>query len=149
VPPPITQNPPRDEDGFVTPHDHGQIRDADALVRYIAPVWIIPSEQGKRLSSAAFKPSTDKYRGLSLDHKEMILYFGQSVENRMPEKSCAVACVQAGELRKEKDVRVGWDPLDSNPAHCNAWGLRGNAPKRIAKSARWREIRGAGVRFPK
>ena len=55
--------------------------------------------------------------------------------------------MEAQELRKEEGTKVGWAPEGADHSHCNAWGLKGNAPKRLAKrvseSGSWREVRSA------
>ena len=47
----------------------------------------------------------------------------------------AVVCFPAQELRDE-EIKIGWDPKDGDPAHCNAWGkLQRSIRKRLAKEA--------------
>ena len=52
--------------------------------------------------------------------------------------------MEAEELRNEEGTKVGWAPDEKDRSHCNAWGLKGNAPKRLAKrvseSSSWREV---------
>lgn len=106
------------------------------MLRGIPAQWIIPTGDGKqRISSGAFRPSSDKYRGMSLGAKKMLDCANTSIEEWSGGRFDAVVCFPASELR-EVGVKVGWDPAPDDSAHCNAWGrLTSGHAKRLAKDA--------------
>lgn len=117
--------PPRDVDGCVEPHDHDQIQDEDIMLRGIPEQWIKPTpDGGRRISSGAFQPSDDKYGGLSLGAKKVLECLERTTEEWSAGRFSAVVCFPAGMLRNA-GVQIGWDPLDTDPAHCNAWDKSG------------------------
>ena len=131
----MTCAPPRDADGCVEPHDHGQIQDEDILLRGIPEQWIKPAPNGGcRISSGAFQASSDAYGGLSLGAKKMLECLERTADEWAAGRFSAVVCFPAGMLRTA-GVQIGWDPLDKDPAHCNAWAASGE-PFPKAKSLR-------------
>ena len=120
--------PPLDKDGCVEPHDHEQIRDEDIMLRGIPAQFVMPTpDGGRRISPGAFSPSSpsrDKYRGLSLGAKKVLECLEKTTEEWSNGLYVAVVCVPAKMLRDE-GVQIGWDPQESEPSHCNAWGVSG------------------------
>lgn len=106
------------------------------MLRGIPAQWIVATgDGGRRISSGAFQPSGDKYRGMSLGAKKVLDCANTSVEEWAGGRFGAVACFPASELRVVS-VKVGWDPGPDDPAHCNAWGTIPKAQKkRLAKDA--------------
>ncbi len=119
----ITRAPPRDAEGRVQPHDHSQINSEDIMVRGIPEQWLILTDNGEhRISSAAFQPSSEAHGGgLSLGAKKVLECRGTSVDEWAAGRFVAVVCLEVAVLRNA-NLQVGWDPLDNDPAHCNAWG---------------------------
>ena len=114
-------DPPRDTDGCVKPHDHKQIQDEDILLRGIPELQIVSTKDGKRrISTGAFHRSSDKYGGLSLGAKKVLECLDKSTEEWSAGRFSAVVCFPA-EMLRNAGVQIGWDPLDNDPAHCNAW----------------------------
>lgn len=106
------------------------------MLRGIPTHCIIPTaDGGRRISSGAFGPSSDKYQGMSLGAKKILDCAKASVEEWAGGRFDAVVCFPASKLR-EVGVEVGWDPVPDDPAHCNAWGrLTTGHKKRLAKDA--------------
>ena len=129
-------SPPRDDEGVVTPHDHPQICAEDTMLRGIPEQWIHSTDDGgRRISSGAFQRSSDKYQGMSLGAKKILDCADTSVEEWARGRFSTVVCFPASDLRAI-DVKVGWDPIPDDRAHCNAWGRipTGHA-KRLAREA--------------
>ena len=121
----MMRTPPRDADGCVEPHDHEQIQDEDIMLRGIPAQWIKPApDGGRRISSGAFQPSSDKYGGLSLGAKKVLECLEMTTEEWSAGRFSAVVCFPAGMLRSA-GIQIGWDPLDEDSAHCNAWAESG------------------------
>ena len=116
--------PPRDSDGVVEPHDHSEIENDDKVLRYIPrKEWIVEKPcGGLRLSTAACTSSSDKYKGWSVGHKPMVLYEHGTIRDWLPTDAVGYAYIVVGELRGE-GVKVGWDPLEKDQTHCNAWNI--------------------------
>ncbi len=140
--------PPRDADGCVEPHDHEQIQDEDFMLRGIPEQQIVSTpDGGRRISSGAFSRSSDTYGGLSLGAKKVLECLEKTTEEWAAGRFSAVVCFPAGMLRKA-GVQIGWDPLDEDPAHCNAWGASGepfprkqSLRKDLATKTKWRFLK--------
>ena len=71
--------------------------------------------------------------------------FGRTVDDWAAGRFSAVVCFPARMLRSA-DVQVGWDPVDNDPSHCNAWAKSGEPfPRR--RSLRKRLANETGRRF--
>lgn len=117
--------PPRDTGGRVLPHDHNQIQDEDIMLRGIPAQQIVSTpDGGRRISTGAFSRSSDAYGGLSLGAKKVLECLEKTTEEWAAGRFSAVVCFPAEMLRKA-GVWIGWDPLDDDPAHCNAWDASG------------------------
>lgn len=113
--------PPRDAEGCVKPHNHRQIRDEDIMLRGIPEQQIVSTpDGGRRISTGAFSRSSDKYGGLSLGAKRVLECLGRTTEEWAAGRFSAVVCFPAETLRNA-GAQVGWDPLEDDPSHCNAW----------------------------
>ena len=117
--------PPQDAKGRVRPHDHEQIQDEDIMLRGIPEQQIVPTpDGGRRISTGAFSRSSDTYGGLSLGVKKVLECLEKTTDEWAAGRFSAVVCFPAKMLR-EAGVQIGWDPLDDDPAHCNAWEKSG------------------------
>jgi hypothetical protein len=133
---------PRDSEGRVVPHDDGDIRGDEYVLRYIVPHWLKghpswPSQ--RRLSSAAFSPSSrrhDPYQGMSVDLLQPILDAGLSPTDRKGDKYEAIVRLRVWDLRSI-GLRVGPDPLPTNPFHAAVWGIKESARKRLMRLYEW------------
>lgn len=117
--------PPRDAQGSVVPHNHHQVLDHDGILRRISPFHVVEDEKvegGKRVSSMAFQPSSGPNGGMSVDLERSILDAGGDPRMHVvsPPFVGAVRFV-AGQLRAEEFL-VGYDPLPGNPHHGEVWG---------------------------
>ncbi|MDX0617073.1 hypothetical protein GOC93_26045 [Sinorhizobium medicae] len=119
------EEPPRDAQGSVVPHNHHQISDEDGVLRRISPLHLVEDEKadgGKRVSSMAFQPSSGQNGGMSVDLERSIVEAGANPRTHVisPPFIGAVRFV-AGQLRAEQ-FQVGYDPLPENPHHGEVWG---------------------------
>ena len=138
----MTEGPPLDTNGRVEPHDHTQLKGEDVLIRGIPDAHI--QRNGKpRLRSSAFSFSSgsrDAYKGMSLAAKKILECGAKSIEEWGGQRFAAVACLPAKTLR-DLELKVGWDPLTGERAHCGAWGsLSKRERKRLAETVRWRFV---------
>lgn len=135
-------DPPRDEDGIVTPHDDRTAIPDDALVvRYIHEQWLIPTPDGsRRLSKGAFSGSSkdkDQYEGMSVNMLSELKKHEVDPATRMPENHEGAVTLRAGDLR-ELGLEVGPDPgLRNDPYHAAVWGVKSSHRKKIKNLCKW------------
>jgi hypothetical protein len=117
--------PERDAEGYVIPHNHPDINDNHEVIRRINNLWV----KDGRISSMAYKASSGKNGGMSIDLKQLIENDGRNaiefVQTTTPRLAGAV-------IFKVCDLRnlgflVGYDPingpeLEPNPYHGEVWG---------------------------
>ncbi|TIN38842.1 MAG: hypothetical protein E5Y10_25000 [Mesorhizobium sp.] len=131
--------PPRDEFGEVTPYNEAQIQPTDGIIRRIPANWIVDDKGRRRLSSMAFKPSSDRYRGKSVDIESLIIEQGDdpTVYVTTPRWIGSIR-YEAGNLHTA-GFCIGWDPLPDNPCHGAVWGTFTNDQIRnvLPKMASW------------
>lgn len=138
------QPPPRDADSNIVPHDAPDIDDADILVRRISGHHITGEDGRRRISSMAYKSSTDG-TGMSVDILKLIEEAG--VDPRAYVTSEAFFCsvrFEARDLRAD-NLQVGYFPLPRSPYHGAVWGIvsRGQM-NRLRRLARW-FVEGEGI----
>ena len=94
---------------------------------------------GHRISSVAFQASSKAQGGgMSLGAKKVLDCSDRSVEKWGIGRFDAVASLEAGELRKA-ELKVGWDPIEDDNSHCNAWGrITKGLRRQLASEASWR-----------
>ena len=146
--------PPRDDDGWVKPHDDPDILEDDGLLRRIHPDFHLTEDKNNgclRLSSNAFKETHKKqnpHRGMSVSLERPLLAAGEKHGDRLPASDWGLVRLIAGEMRS-LDFKVGSDPRNDNPFHASIWnierGMRKNATKkRVIAHAEW-VIKARGV----
>lgn len=113
--------PLRDTDENVIPHNHDQILNDHYLIRGVSRDHI---KEG-RVSSAAFKSSSDPYKGLSVDLEIM------TSEDKYLNKKYLGAVKFKAKHPRAKDLLVGYDPLSDNNAHCQLWRYNDGVSKNI------------------
>jgi len=123
----VIELPPRDENGQVVPHDHPDISNDDEVVRRISQEHhLVKDKDGKlRISSMAYKASSGRNGGISIDLKQLIEQDGLD-----PREYVTTPRWMGSVLFKVADLRtlefkVGYDPLESpepNPYHGEVWG---------------------------
>ena len=134
--------PPKDDDGFVEPHDDRQtIPDNAYLIRYIIDGHLYPNPDGtRRLSTGAFSASSkarDRYLGMSADMLGHLDLQGVDPAQRMREGHVGAVKIQAGKLRS-LGFQVGPDPTKANdPFHASVWGVKKRHRKDILDAAEW------------
>ncbi len=105
----------RDCNDITVPHDHEGVTNDNLLIRGISRVHIV----NHRVSSAAFKSSSDPYKGMSID-------LGQINDARSYNTGNYVGAVKLlAAIPRDKELLVGYDPLPSNDAHGQIWRYDG------------------------
>lgn len=132
--------PPRDANGEVKPHNHDGISSGDGVIRRISEQHIVfdPKIGGRRLSSAAFTPSSGPNGGMSVDLERQIEEAGLNpkVHVTSPQWTGSVRFL-AGSLRAE-GFMVGYDPLPENPYHGEVWGnFRKSNQRKLVQLCAW------------
>jgi len=64
-----------------------------------------------RISSAAFKPSSDLYKGLSLGHEKILIYLGISTLGWSPEKAVAITPCRRANCARWREPKWDGTPL--------------------------------------
>lgn len=120
-------SPPHDDDNDVIPHDHPEIKNEDEVIRRISSEQIVDKQGRKVISSIAYKASTGKNGGMSVDLKQLIESDGidPKIWVTTPRWIGSVL-FKVSDLR-EMDFMVGYDPIlspDSRPNkyHGEIWG---------------------------
>lgn len=134
--------PPRDEDGYVSPHDDpAAIPDGAFLVRYVNKEQLRPGDDGRRhLSSAAFSESSrerDRYQSMSVDILDRLQNDNIDPCTRLGIDHEGAVLIRVGSLR-ELGLKVGPDPTSANdPYHAGVWGVKSSLRKKIKRCCRW------------
>jgi len=116
--------PPRDEWGETLPHDHVGIQSGDGVIRRISPHQLVYDEKirGKRISSKAYSPSSEKNGRMSVDLQRVIEEAGINAKAFVSSPPwIGAVSFTAGSLRSE-NLLVGYDPTENNPYHGQVWG---------------------------
>lgn len=132
---------PRDSDGNVTPHDDpDEIPDESFVIRYIRRDQIVEAEDGTfRPSSASFSGSArerDKYCSMSVEIYDKIVADSVKIEDRFSENHAAAVKIRVRFLR-DLGLRVGPDPLETNPYHGGVWGVKRRHRNKIVEGSEW------------
>lgn len=129
-------NPPRDDRGFVIPHNHDEILNHHHVIRHTTPQDLCRNvDTGeRRLSSGAFCESGDEVGGMSVDIEEWMAADGLAPLHYVTDPSHGAVRLNVAELRA-LGFQVGWDPLvGTNLHHGEVWGI-GNGSGRRRKIA--------------
>lgn len=131
--------PPRDAAGVVTPHDHEGIKGQDAVIRRISPYFVIEDPKtGPRISTLALNPSSDGYRGLSVDLQAEIEQAGLDAKDFVSSPPWLGSIVFTAARLRGEGFQVGYDPLPDNPYHGEAWGNFAKSKQRaLLRLAAW------------
>lgn len=140
----MIQPPPRDSDNKVIPHDHAEISNTNEVIRRISNLQITKDSNGRlRISSIAYKASSGKNEGMSVDLKQLIEEDGidARVHVTTPRWMGSVL-FRVSDLRNMA-FQVGYDPIeppkpDPNPYHGQVWGRFSNSQtRRLQRLAIW------------
>jgi hypothetical protein len=121
----LPTQPPRDASGAVTPHDHDEITGDDIIIRRISPQQIVfNSDNVRRISSIAYRPSSGPNGGMSIDVHSFI------VADEVDPKAWVMTPPWIGSVSftasflRAQEFMVGYDPLEEplNPYHGEVWG---------------------------
>ncbi|TIX69468.1 MAG: hypothetical protein E5V25_11510 [Mesorhizobium sp.] len=140
----MLSQPPHDDAGNVVPHDHPEILDGDTLIRRVNPVYHVVPDENRNCLRLSTKLMSPQGGGMSVDHERSILEEGQDPVAfvRNPIYTAAVQ-FQASAARAVA-LRVGYDPVEGNPYHCEVWGtdprpekFTGAQEKALLKACGW------------
>jgi hypothetical protein len=129
--------PPRDTNGVVVPHDHQDIAEDDGIIRRISDEHIVSASRPgtRRISSMAFKGSSDAPGGMSVDIESLIIEAGQNPREFVTTlRFMGSVYFKAGFLRSV-GLLVGYDPLPENAAHGEVWGNFSRGVQRHLRAA--------------
>lgn len=127
----MLDNPPADENGVV-PHDHAQIEGADRIIRRVSFHHLVQKDDGTyRISSAVLSQSGDRHRGCSINIGKIIEHLGEAIEDYCRQRGDIIGAISfsAADIRA-KEAKVGYEPLEEDPAHGEIWGLKSKSKKR-------------------
>lgn len=117
--------PPRDENGNVIPHDHGEILDTHGIIRRISEEHLVDDDKcptGRRISTMLFRASSEPNGGMSVDLQNEIEKSGQDAKCYVTTpRFYGSVRLHAGQFRREGFL-VGVDPLPTNAYHGEVWG---------------------------
>lgn len=137
----MPKEPPRDANGFTTPHDHDEILDEHHVIRHILPNELSgDGAGGKRVSSGAYSESGDPSKGMSIDIEDWMHADGLPSLHYVRDPQHGAVRLKVGDLRA-LGLRVGWDPrkeepaYPANPHHGLVWGLTSGKRRRVQKLA--------------
>lgn len=134
------QQPLRDSQGNVEPHDHVGIQANDGIIRRVSDQQVVTDEKsgGRRLSSMAFKASTGPNAGMSVDLQMQIEEAGLDARTYVTTPRWVGSLrFEAGALRSE-GFMVGFDPLPENPHHGEVWGTFSKSKqRRLRELCQW------------
>lgn len=138
---PALDPPPHDGAGNVVPHDHDGIQRDDGIIRRVPEHWVVDDEKavgGRRLSSLAFRASSGRNGGMSVDLQQQIVEAGLDAKQYVttPRWVGSIRFV-AGSLRAE-GFKVGFDPTNENPYHGQVWGdFTRSKQRRLRELCEW------------
>lgn len=126
--------PLRDANGNVTPHDHPDILPEHGIIRRISEHYLVLDEKQsagrRRISSMAFKASSEPNGGMSVDLQHEIENDGRDPKEFVTTPYWIGSVrFEAHQLREQEfGFKIGADPIDSkpgvaaNPYHGQVWG---------------------------
>ena len=136
------------------PFDDPDILDEALLIRRVHPLQIVPDENtgGKRVSSAAFSPSSDPHFGMSIDIKKSIENAGEKPEVFVKDPKHVGAVEFTASVVRNLNFVVGSNPLPpENPHHGEVWKpdskrFSKGAQNQILRASKWlNEIAGVNL----
>ena len=134
------QQPPRDIQGKVEPHDNDGIQAEDGIIRRVSDRQVVIDDKtgGRRLSSMAFKASSGARAGMSVDLQKQIEEAGHDARIYVTSPRWVGSLrFEAGALRGE-GFKVGFNPLPENPHHGEVWGTFSKpTQKRLRALCQW------------
>jgi hypothetical protein len=131
-------SPPPTNNDRVVRHDHADIAATDRLIRRISSQYVVEKNGVQRLSSLAFKGSSDG-SGMSVDIEKLIIEMGNDVVNFTSSSHFIGSVVFVAGPVRDEGFAVGYDPIDpDNMAHGEIWDPQTKAESRkLAALANW------------
>lgn len=133
------QQPLRDSDGTVIPHDHNEILNEHEIIRRISDQYLVIDSTGKRISSSmAFKASSGKNGGMSIDLKYQIEQAGLDAKKYVTTpKWIGSVLLKVSDIRN-LGFQVGYDPSRHNKYHGEVWGTFSRSTiEKLRKCTEW------------
>lgn len=137
--------PAKDSSGNTVPHDCTRIPTGSSVVRRISHFHVVDGKNGRRrLSSALMQPSTDPYRGLSVDVEVFAQEDGVDLTSLIASRGFVGAVAIPVAAFRELNLLVGCDPVPDNQCHGQAWPdasrdgkITGSGKTRLLRRASW------------
>lgn len=121
------------------PYDDPEIAPDDVIIRRISPHYVVPDQNrgGLRISTAAFSPSNGEDGGMSVDIEKLILAAGLDPREFVASPEFTGAVSFTAEAVRSLGLRIGLEPLETNPYHGEVWGPE-ERPSRFTKGEKRR-----------
>lgn len=119
----------------VDPYDEKEILADDCIIRRINPVYHIIQDENRgcrRISSAAFKPSSGENAGMSVDIEAKIVASGLEPRRYVTTPVFTGSVCFSAQSVRDLGLWIGYDPLPENEHHGEVWG--NPRPNRFTKS---------------
>lgn len=130
----------------VAPYDEPELAGDDIVIRRINPIEHVVDDDNRkcrRISSKAYKPSSEPNGGMSVDVELLMIAAEIDARSYVTTSQFTGAVALVASAIRDLDLRVGYDPLPSNPYHGEVWG-KGRPNKftnaqncGLAKAAKW------------
>jgi hypothetical protein len=142
--------PPRDANGGVIPHDHQGILSEDGIIRRVSEHQVIHDQRRgcRRISSIAFKASSEERGGMSVDLQREIEEAGLDARVYVSSPRWIGSLRFVARDLRAIDLKIGYDPINENPYHGEVWGDFGKAQQdEMRQHCEWFvEIPGVAIR---
>lgn len=132
--------PPRDGDGKTVPHDHEGITADCGIIRRISEYFVVDDDATgqKRISTMAFRASSGDLGGMSVDIEASIVEAGLDPIAHVTSPTWIGSVRFTAQTLRNEQLKVGFDPIDENPHHGQAWGqFPKSKQKRLRNSCTW------------
>lgn len=132
------QPPQRNAQGTVDPYDHAEILADHRVIRRIHEKLIDRRGPRPRLSSMAYKASSEPNGGMSIDLEQSIISAGLVPKTHVTSPHWIGSVVfRAGDIRA-LGFRIGFEPLAENQHHGEVWGTFSRPNQRaLSRACTW------------
>jgi hypothetical protein len=133
--------PPRDDANQVIPHDHPDINNEHEVIRRISSEQVVEKKGKKVISSIAYKASTGKNGGMSVDLKQLIKINGIDPKIWVTTPRWIGSVIFKVSDLRGMNFMVGYDPIlapNPNEYHGEVWGdFKKSNQKKLKSLAIW------------
>ncbi len=133
----MPKSPPFDEQGNVIAHDHDEIDGRDIIIRRISDKQIVTKNGQKHVSSIAYKASTGVNGYMSTDIEAFIIQNNLDPEKWVTSPRWIGSVKFSASCLRNKNLQVGYVPLEKNPYHGGVWGVTRSITKALQEEADW------------